>query len=236
MINVKKIIRKSVRELNVMFALMIAAVVAGGLGTASYVLASATSSFTQVINPGTLSVDIVDGSYSPVGSPSVAMNPVTFSFACQNSTGSFGTASQAIYVKNPDAADNGWSVTLGAPSTSFWNSAGTKMDFNDPAESGCGDGAGDADSYKGQMSVDPSGASLSKGQCLGCVATNIAKGSAGSFDEATPGDITLLTGAAGSDDIGDWKLTNVAITQKIPAEQPAASDYSINLTLSIAAS
>jgi hypothetical protein len=50
---------------------------------------------------------------------------------------------------------------------------------------------------------------------------------------ATTDSVTLLTAAAGSDDIGDWTLQGVSILNTIPAEQPAASDYDINMTLSI---
>ncbi len=148
-----KLSRKLLGKLNIVIALTLAVVMTGGLGGATYVLASSTSNFTQTINPGSLAVDIVDGSYVTVGSPSVAMNAATFSFTCQTATGTFGTASQQIYVANPDAADNGWVVSLAASSpTAYWNSAGTKMDFNDPTSSGCTDGA-DTDSYKGQMTV-----------------------------------------------------------------------------------
>jgi len=202
----------------------------------TYVLASATSNFTQTINAGTLSVDIVDASYVTVGSPSVAMSAVTFSFACQAATGTFGTASQVIYVKNPDAADNGWTVALAASDpTDVWDSAGTDFDFNDSTGSGCTDGA-DADSLGGQMTVDPSVGTLAVGQCASCVTTNVTKGSSAPFVQATTDSITILTGAAGSNDIGDWKLTGVSISQTIPAEQAVASDYDINLTLSVTAS
>jgi hypothetical protein len=64
----------------------------------------------------------------------------------------------------------------------------------------------------------------------------VTKGSSNAFDQGTTDSITIVSGAAGSDDIGDWKLTGVAISQKIPGEQPAASDYDINMTLSIVAS
>lgn len=199
-------------------------------------LALATSTFTQTINPGTLSVDIVDGSYVSVGSPSVAMGAVSFSFACQTATGVFGTATQNIYVKNPDAADNGWVVSLAASApTAYWASAGTNMDFNDPTTVGCTDGA-DADSLRGQMTVDPSVGTITAGQCLSCATTSITKGSSSAFNEGTVDSITILTGATASADIGDWKLTGVSISQKIPPEQPAASDYSISLTLTIVAS
>lgn len=201
---------------------------------------SATSVFTQEINPGILSVDIVDDVYATVDSPAVAMNSVVFGFACQTATGTFGTATQQIYVKNPDAADNGWVVSLAAASpTASWVSAGTSMDFNDPNTVGCEDGADD-DTLRGQMTANPNAGVLVKGACVSCVVTNVSKGSSAAFNEETPGDagnsITILTGADTSDDVGDWLLTGVAVSQKIPGEQPAGSDYSISLVLSIVAS
>ena len=202
----------------------------------TYVLAASTSNFTQTINAGTLAVDIVNGSFVTVGSPSVAMGAVTFSFACQTSTGTFVSATEQIYVQNPDAADNGWTVSLaGSAPTAVWDSAGTDYDFNDPTTSGCTDG-GDADSLGGQMTVDPSGGTIAVGNCSSCATTNITKGSSNAYNQATVDSITILTGAAGSNDIGDWTLQGVSISQKIPAEQPAASDYDINMTLSIVAS
>jgi len=220
-------------KLNVMAVICL--VLVGVVGTAVYVFASATSNFTQTINSGTLSVDIVDGSYSPVGSPAVAMNSVGFSFSCQTATGTFGTASEQIYVQNPDAADAGWTVSIAAATTTaVWDSAGTDFDFNDPTTSGCADGA-DADSLSGQMTINPSGGTLAEGPCLSCSTTGVTKGSSSAFNEGTTDSITVLSGASGSDDIGNWKLTDVAISQTIPAEQPAASDYDINLTLSIVA-
>ncbi len=234
-----KLIRKLLGKLNIMFALVLM-MMASGLGTVSYVLASATSNLTQTINAGSLATDILDASYVTVGSPTVAMSVKTFSFSCLSggsaSAGTFGTASQVIYVQNPDAADNGWTLTLAASSPAAnWTSAGTSMDFNDPTSSGCTDGA-DADSLKGQMTVDPSVGTLAVGQCSTCATTNVTKGSSNAFNESTVDSITLLTGAAGSDDIGDWKLTGVSIKQTIPAEQPAASDYNISLTLTATAS
>lgn len=226
----------TLRKVNFFTAFVLAAAVLGQLDGASYVLASATSNFTQTINTGTLSVDIVDASYVTVASPSVALGAVTFSFACQASTGTFGTASQVLYIKNPDAADNGWSVALAASApTDFWDGAASDFDFNDPTTAGCADG-GDTDSLKGQLSIDPSVGTLATGQCASCVTTNVTKGSSSTFNEGTVDSITVLTGAAGSDDVGDWKLTGVSISQTVPAEQGAASDYDINITLSVTAS
>lgn len=233
----RKLYRKLLGKLNIAIALTVAVAMIGGLGSATYVLASSTSNFTQTINAGTLAVDIVDASYVTVSSPTMAMAAATFSFSCQTKTGSFGTASEQIYVSNPDAADNGWTVSLAAANTTdIWDSAGTDFDFNDPTGSGCTDGADAGDTVGGQMTVDPSGANLAVGQCASCVTTNVTKGSSAAFSEGVTDTITILTGAAASNDIGDWKLTGVSISQKIPAEQPAASDYNINMVLSIAAS
>ena len=206
-------------------------------GYIRYALASATSNFQYTINAGTLAVDIVDASYVTVGSPSVVLNTGTFSFTCSTATGTFGSASQVIYVSNPDAADNGWVVSLaGSATTAVWDSSGTDFDFNDATGSGCTDGADAGDTVGGQMTVDPSVGTLAVGQCGSCVTTNVTKGSSNAFVEGTTNSITVLTGAAGSNDIGDWKLTAVSISQKVPAEQPAASDYDINMVLSIVAS
>ncbi len=224
------------RRVNIAVALVMAVfiILAGGVGT--YVYASSTSNFTQTINAGSLAIDIVDGSYVTVGSPTIGMSAVTFSFACQTSTGTFGTATEQIYVTNPDAADNGWTASVAASATTdVWDSAGTDYDFNDPTGSGCTDG-GDTDSLGGQMTVDASGGTLAAGQCSSCTTGNITKGSSNAFDEGTTDSITLLTAAADSDDIGDWTLQGVSISQEVPAEQPAAADYDINIVVSVAAS
>jgi hypothetical protein len=232
-----KIIYALFRKLNIAIALTLAVVMTGGLGGATYVLASSTSNFTQTINPGSLAVDIVDASYVTVGSPTMAMSAATFSFGCQTITGSFGTATQQIYITNPDAADNGWSVSLaGSATTAFWDGAASDFDFNDPTGSGCTDGADAGDTVGGQMTVNPAAGTLAVGQCATCVTTNVTKGSSAAFSEGATDSITVLTGAAASNDIGDWKLTGVSISQKIPAEQPAASDYDVNMVLTIAAS
>lgn len=204
------------------------------------VFASSTSTMNLTISSGTLLVDIANStsSYATVASPSVSFTSAPFSFACQSTTGTFGTAAQAIYIVNPDAADNGWTVTLAASSpTAVWDSAGStaEFDFNDPTSSGCGDG-GDTDTAKGQLTVNPAAATLAVGACTSCVTTNVSLGSSTAFSEGVTNSITLLTGSSSSDDIGDWKVTGVSLSQSIPAEQAAKSDYSLNLTLSITAS
>ncbi len=216
--------------------LVLGAILLFTAGATGIVLAASTSNFQQTITAGTLSVDIVDGSYVTVGSPSVALGSTAFSFSCQTTTGSFGTVSQQIYIQNPDAADNGYTVSLAASDpTDVWDSAGTDFDFNDSGSSGCAD-SGDADSLAGQMTVDPSGATLDVGNCASCVTTNVTLGSSDAFEEGSTDSITLVTASSGSDDVGDWTIQGIDISQTIPAEQPAASDYDIDMTLSILAS
>lgn len=225
------------RYLNISLAFLI--ILSLSISGTVVVLASATSSFTQVINPGTLSVDIVNASYASVESPSVALGAATFSFSCQTSTGTFGTNTERIYITNPDAADSGWAVSLAAASpTSTWVGTGSTFDFNDPTTSGCTDSGSDSDSVGGQMTVNPASSTLAVGNCASCSTSNVSLGSQSAFSEVAPvvNSITILTGAANSDDIGDWRLTGVSISQKIPAEQKAASDYTLSLTLSIVAS
>src|SRR3989344_1050705 len=159
-----KLIRKLLGKLNITIALTLAVLMAGGLGGATYTLASSTSNFTQTINAGTLAVDIVDASYVTVGSPTMAMSAATFSFSCQTKTGSFGTASEQIYVSNPDASDTGWTVSLAAQAAAnVWDSAVTDFDFNDSSGAGCTDGADAGDTVGGQMTVDASVATLAAG-------------------------------------------------------------------------
>lgn len=194
------------------------------------------STFNQVINAGTLVTDIKDASQVTVASPSLNMSATNFSFTCQSggsaSTGVFGTNTERIYVTNPDGADNGWTLTMAATSgaTSNWSSG---YDFNDPGGSGCTDG-GDADALGGQLTIDPSASTLTA-DCTSCTSANIAKGSSAAFNQGTLDSITLLNASNTSDDIGQWYLTDVDVSQTIPAET-AAGSYNIEMTLTATAS
>lgn len=229
----RKIFRKMLGKLNLFTALVIAVLLAGTLGAGTYVWASSTSSFTQAINAGSLATDIVDAAYTTVASPAMAMSAATFSFKCQTVTGSFGTATEQIYVANPNAANGGWALSL-APtsSTDLWNGTSASFDVNDPTSSGCTDGA-DADSKGGQMTVNPSAGTLAAGLHAGNT-TGITKGSSAAFAEGTQTTIAVLTAAAGSDDLGDWTLQGVSISQTIPLEQAVDANYTISMVLTIA--
>lgn len=212
-----------------------------GLGvTAS---AANTPTLNQTISPGTLATDILDGSRAAVGSPAAAMTAKTFSFDCQYggtaSTGSLGTGTERVYVLNPNAANNGWTLTMGATSgaTARWQNVGVTqyIDFNDPsgANPGCSDGAGDADTTAGQLTIDPSVSTINT-DCISCTASNVTKGSQTGYNQGTTDSVTLLNAAAASDDIWRGYLTGVGLSQTVPAEQPADS-YSINMTLTVTA-
>lgn len=236
----KRVWRTVLAKANTAVAVALSLVLTISMGVAGSALAADTSNFQITINAGVLAIDIVDAGLTTVASPTVVFGALTFSFTCQTpgASGTFGTASEQIYVTNPDAADNGWTASLAASATTdLWDSAGTDFDFNDPtgAPAGCTDG-GDADAFAGQMTVDPSGGTLDTGNCSSCTTANLTLGSSDSYEEGVTDSITLITAAAASDDIGDFTLQGVAVTQTIPAEQPAASDYDIDMVLSVVAS
>lgn len=210
-------------------------------GTIATVWAANTTDLTQTINAGTLVTDIRDASRVPVGSPAVAFSATTFSFNCltggSRPTGTFGTGTERIYVDNPGAANNGWTLTLAATGgvTDTWDDGVVtyEYDFNDATGGGCTDGGGDADAFGGQLSVDPTVGTLNT-DCATCATTAITLGGSSAYDQGTTDSITLLSAAAGSDDIGRWYLTGVDMDQTIPAEQPNTG-YTINMTLTVTA-
>ena len=217
----KKMIKQILLNLCVLSVLILL-----GAGATATAYASTTSMWTQVINSGTLSADIVDASYESVTSPGVTMGAKTISIGFQTATGTLGTTTQQMYLKNLDASDAGWDLTLGASSlVSIWSSGSNIFDFNDPTGSGC---------TNGQMTIDPSVATLAKGQCTSCDIDGVTLGTSASFVQGTTDSVTILSGAVSSDDIGDWKLTGVAISQKVPGGQPADS-YTIDMVITITA-
>jgi len=213
------------------------AIVGVALSLTTVTYAANNTNVTQTINSGTLVTDIRDASRVTVASPTFAMAGTTFSFNCQTTTGTIGSASQRLYVDNPGAANAGYTLTLAATAgaTGLWNNAGVSQsfDFNDPTTAGCTDGA-DADAKGGQLTVDPAAATLTA-DCSSCTVTGITKGTATAYSQAVTDSVTLLTAAAGSDDVGRWYLTGIGLSQAIPGEQPNDS-YTINLTATVTAS
>ncbi len=201
--------------------------------------AASNSTFNQSITAGVLAADILDAARTPVTTPAVAMTAKAFAFECQTagtaSTGAFGSNTERVYVTNPSAANNGWTLTVAATggATAQWSNGGatSTFDFNDSGN--CTD-AGDTDSRPGQMTVNANAGTLIA-DCAACTTTNVTKGSSAAFNQGTTDSVTLLNAAAASDDSWRGYLTGAAITQSIPAEQ-SADAYTLNMTLTVAAS
>lgn len=217
------------------------------VGTIAYFLVTSQSSnlaattdttdFEVTVDPGSLSVEIVDGTHATVVSPKVIFSSTATDFSCQTTTGTFGTSGERLYVANPDAADNGWTLTMAATlgAATTWTDGGVNsFDFNDPTASGCTDG-GDADGVGGELTVDPSVSTVANGLCAGCTTTGVSKGAAASFEEGVTDSITLITAAAGADDVADYDITNIDVSQTIPASQTSAT-YNIDFTITVTAS
>ncbi len=124
--------------------------------------------FRSLAASPSLGADIVNGSGTPVASPSVALTTLSKSFNCQTSTGTLGVTAQKIRVNN--TTDNpAWSLTIAATSgpTTLWSDGGGhSYDFNDAAGSGC---------TNGQLTVSAGGGTLTPQ--TNCTNTNVALGS-----------------------------------------------------------
>ncbi len=200
--------------------------------TNSHVGAPATYS-TKVCataSSGALSVDIVDAGGLAVTSPSITMNTSTISLSYQTVTGVLGIASQKIRVDNP-TGNSRWTLSLAAStSTASWHASLGDYDFNDPTAN-ANDGS-DPDSWGGQMTIDPSGATLIAKS--GCNNTGLSKGSATGFSQGITNDITLITAGSSAGTSCYWDLINIGVSQTIPKEQ-VPTNYAINMILSVVA-
>ena len=190
----------------------------------------------KIPSAGTLSVDVVDSGGTSVASPSAAFGSMPLSFNCSSSSGSLGVSSQKIRVNN-DTANGAWSVSIAATSgaTGRWANAGLTSfyDFNDASGSpaGCADGA-DADAYIGQLSLNPSVATVTPE--VGCSNTNTTLGSSSSFVQGSTDSLTLISANSSAQTNCYWELTGITASQKVPAEQPVGS-YTINMTITVVA-
>lgn len=191
------------------------------------VLASDTTQMSQTIS-GSLDIGIVDGSGNAVASPDVAFPSKSFSMTYQTSTATLGTVSEKMRVTNPSGATDTWTLSIAATggATANWSSGTNHYDFNDSTAS-AGDGA-DADSYGGQMTIDPSAGTIVG--VSGTATANVSKGSSFGFTEGTKNSIDLMTASAGATKPGQWDLTGVTVSQTIPGAQ-AAGSYMIDMTL-----
>jgi len=194
-----------------------------GLVSAMALSASAaevTTTFTQVISAGDLSVDIVDGNGDTVESPSVAFTALTTDFSEQTSTGTLGTSSEKIRVSN--ATGNAvWTLSMAANggASDVWTDGSNNLDFNDP------DGA--------QLSVDTSSLTVAETNANFAMTetTNYSKGGGGFSQGVTDSiDILVTTSDASTPGVGQWDLEGVGLSQSVPAGT-APANYEITMKL-----
>ncbi len=188
--------------------------------------------YVNFANTPALGVDIVNTSNASVGSPSINMSSLFSSVDCQTSTGTFGTASEKIRISNTTTNEK-WTLSIAATggATTNWSSGLNSYDFNDTGGSGCTD-SGDADSLAGQLSIDPSTATITPK--FGCVNTNLSSGSSSAFNQGVVDSITLLTASAGAYYDCYWDITGTSVSQSVPANTPQGN-YSLSLTLTTVA-
>ncbi|MFA6183478.1 MAG: hypothetical protein WC682_00055 [Parcubacteria group bacterium] len=187
------------------------------------------SQLNQSVSDGVKAIDIVDAGGTTVASPSVSFTSATFSFATQDTTGTLGVSAERIRIFNPTATATWTASIAGSATTATWTTGSAYYDFNDATGSGYTDGA-DTDVYGGQLNIAPAGGTLAG--VSGCVTTNVSLGSNSAFSEGSIDSITLASGAAGASTFCRWDVTNIGLTQKMPASQVSGS-YALNLVLSI---
>ncbi|MFZ1249597.1 MAG: hypothetical protein WAQ24_04750 [Candidatus Saccharimonadales bacterium] len=180
-----------------------------------------------------LSADIVNASGVSVAAPALSFSATTFGFNCQTVAATLGVTTEQLSVSNTTATP-GWALSIAATSgaAATWSDGGTnKYDYNDATTAGCADGT-DADTFAGQMTINPSVATITP--AAGCTATGVAKGAQTAFIEGTTNAITIATASATAPINCRWNITGLALSQTIPAEQVNAT-YSLGLTLTIIA-
>jgi hypothetical protein len=205
--------------------ILVAALALAGLATPAVVFASNAPTLNQTVNAGTLSTDIYQSDdTTPVASPSVSFPAINRSFSCQTNTATLGDTNNNVGVTN-FANNNGWDIAIAATSgpTATWTSGSDHYKFNDAAGSGC---------TNGQMTVDPSVATITTDCSSVCNGVTVNKGASTAFVSGSADSVTLMTTSNGT----AWKgyLTGVGLSQKIPASQVSGS-YSLGMTITVTA-
>ncbi len=198
-------------------------------------LAANTPTFSQIITGGTLAVDIVDNTGTPVGSPTIAFADQAFSFDAITSTGRLGDTSgtgQVVRTYVPNSSPT-WTVSLaasGGPS-STWTSGGDTYDFNDT--SGATDG-GDSDSVGGQLTWSGGGSFVGVPNNTACPVTGLSIASSTAFAEGSVDSVNILTNGTGTNGFCRWDYSSGVdnLSQEIPAAQPGGT-YTLPMTLTI---
>lgn len=199
------------KKLSVLAAL---AVILAAVTAPSAAYAATTTSLSQVINAGTMTYDVVDGSGVSIGSPSVAFPATTFDFSCQTKSATLGTPTQKIKIANPRLGG----VKLEIAGSGAWTDGSKTYAYNDSTSDGTTAGCAN-----GQMTVSSSGFTFN--QTAGANSATYTT-PVGAFDGSTP--VTLFN----NDSATAWEgeLEGYTLSQRIPAEQ-ADGNYSLSMTL-----
>lgn len=182
--------------------------------------AATNPNLTQAITNGVLSIDIVDGSGVSVASPAIAFPSKSFDFDCQDSVATLASTTNKIAVSNPKkaASNTGVKVDINAttPDTD-WTSGSDTYAYNDAAGSGC---------TSGQLSVSGIAFTKTAGTSTLTSGTDYTL-PGGSFSSTSAVTLLNVTKQAA----WEGEITDLTLTQKLPAEQ-AAGSYSLGMTVS----
>lgn len=216
--------------------------------TVTHVVEPTANTNFRINISGSVGVSFVDGDGNTAATTSVIFNDYARSSSCGDASGVLaatedgtGTPLQnisqrKIRITNSGGANGGWNLTVSAGNTTdLWESAtdsAKQFDFNDTGGSGCTDGA-DTDSKGGQLSVDATASNSSLVANSGATTGITRQASQDSFEEGVTDSITLLEAGASSSDFGEWDLTSVDLSQKIPANQAAATDYTLPMVITL---
>lgn len=197
--------------------------------------AANTPTFSQVITGGTLAVDIVDNTGSPVASPTVTFAEQAFSFDAVTSTGRLGDSSgsgQVVRMYVPNSSPT-WTVSLAATGgpTATWSNGSETYDYNDT--SGATDG-GDGDSVGGQLTWSGGGSFAGVPNNTACPITGLSVASSTAYAEGATDSVNILTNGTGTQGFCRWDYSASAdnLSQEIPGAQPAGT-YTLPMTLTI---
>lgn len=215
------------------------AVIAVGVMLNGYAQAQKTVTFTTTINPGVLLADIRNPFGQSINNPTLDFGKIINSYDCRTNNTALsavlGTDEQRIYVDNPKAAFDGWTLTIAAAngaSSKWLGVTGAQFDYNDSSGEGCFDGDGDGNG--GLMSINSEHAYFNS-DCKYCDTKNVFLGSTGTENFSESEQITILRANDQSDIQGSWYITDLEILQTVPAEQDGDT-YSIEMVLTATAS
>jgi hypothetical protein len=187
-----------------------------------------TTEFTQEITAPSGTVEVRDG--TPVASPTVSFSSKAYSYDCldgaESSTGVLAVnTTERLYVEN--GVDENFNVTIGASAaTDTWDATGPTYDFNDSGA--CSDG-GDTDTDAGQLTVTVADLDLAADFSGGATTGLTAIAADTAFVEGSSDSIELLEGTAVAVS-GRWYLTDIGMSQVIPALQEAGT-YSLDMVI-----